>query len=270
VSLDYMNEADAVQKIRIAAKCSPLLTAMFANSCITEGRLNGYKSVRSYIWQQTDPDRCGLPECFFDDGFSLADYVEYALDVPIFFIIRDGRTLGPLNMTFRQFMQQGFRGHEATLDDWRLQLTCLFPEIRVRNYIELRSCDRQAGKMAMAIPTLIKLLFYDTQALSSLQNLLRDLSRQDCINGLAEAAKQGLEGRLAKYRLLDLAREVMALAKESLGRLLKEGRSSAFEQEVFEELEEMICEDGACPADRAIKEVESGKTVFDIVRRNCL
>ena len=256
VSLDYQNEEDAARKIRLASKLSPVWVAMFANSCISEGRLNGYKSYRSHIWQNTDPWRCGLPQVFFKKDFSFKDYVEYAMQAPLFYIKKGDETFGGLEMTFRDFMNKGFQGHAATLSDWQQQLTCLFPEVRLRTYVEFRSCDRQTGRLSYAIPALMKYLFYNPEALTALEKMTTPLEHGDCALGLKEAAKDGLEGRLGSRKLLDWAKEIMALASSSVSWMKKEGKTSTFEEDSLRAVHEMICDDEMCPADYLIREIE--------------
>jgi glutamate--cysteine ligase len=141
-NIDYADEADAMRKLRIGMATAPIVNAIFANSCISENRLNGQLSYRGYIWTDTDRARCGLLPFAFRPGASFRDYVDWALDVPLYFVLRGGRYRTEVTgVPFRRFLDTGLDGQRATLDDWRLHLTTLFPEVRLKGYIELRSAD---------------------------------------------------------------------------------------------------------------------------------
>jgi len=269
-TMDYHHEADAGKKIRVLARITPVLTAMFANSCVSGGSLNGFKSYRSWVWQHTDPDRCGLPECFFEEPFSFDSVIEYALDVPIYYLERRGTAVPACGTTFRRLMKEGFSGVPASYSDWEFHLGCIFTDIRLRKYIEVRCFDRPGGRLAFAAPVLLKGLIYDAEALDELDGWARRYNRREVLASMEEAAKEALSGHLGKHLLLDLARELLAIAREGLGRLQKEQRVSGFEREVFAELEQMILEDGVCPADYVIRDLESGKTIRDIVKKTAL
>src|SRR5262249_10515464 len=141
VNLDFADEADAADKIRVALAASPVVTALFASSPISEGRPNGYKSYRAAVWLDTDEDRCGILPFAFEPGFGFAAYTEWALDVPMFFVVR-ARVYHPAGgLTFRRFVRDGLRGHRATLADWETHLSTLFPEVRLKRTIEMRGAD---------------------------------------------------------------------------------------------------------------------------------
>ena len=141
INLDYSNEADAIDKLRTAMGLTPLVTALFANSPLTEGRLNGMMSYRAWVWRDTDPDRCGLLPFVFKDGAGFGDYLDYTLDVPMFFVVRRGEWKAANGMTFRKFMRRGFEKEPATLADFEMHLSTLFPEVRLKSYIEMRGAD---------------------------------------------------------------------------------------------------------------------------------
>ncbi|TAJ84219.1 glutamate--cysteine ligase, partial [bacterium] len=160
-NIDFSDEKDAMAKFRTAMGLSPLITAIFANSPISEGKLNGYKSFRGHIWTKTDKDRCGLLPFAFSSDVSFAHYVEYALDVPMYFIVRDGSYVDLSGTPFRRFLDHGHQGHYATIEDWDLHLTTLFPEVRIKRYMEIRSADSQPPEFMPALPALIKGVLYD-------------------------------------------------------------------------------------------------------------
>ncbi|WP_428263461.1 glutamate--cysteine ligase, partial [Haliangium sp.] len=160
VNLDYSSPQDAAEKLRAAMSVSPILTALYANSPIVDGADSGYQSYRSRIWRDTDPDRCGLLPFVFEDGDIFDAYTEWALDVPLFFVYR--KTYLPAGgVTFRQFLHEGFQGHRATMDDWALHLSTLFPEVRMKKYLEVRGCDSGAADTVLALGPLCRGLLYD-------------------------------------------------------------------------------------------------------------
>src|SRR6185369_9617360 len=148
---DFGDERDAMQKMRVAMGLVPLISAMFANSSISEARLNGFMTLRGHIWTDTDGARSGMLPFAFSPDAGIEDYVDYALDVPMYFIIRNGEYV-ETHRTFRQFLAEGWQGERATLEDWALHLTTLFPEVRLKRYLEIRSADSQPPEMMLALP----------------------------------------------------------------------------------------------------------------------
>src|SRR5580692_9193014 len=140
-NLDFSDEADAIRKLRVSMAIVPLLYAAFANSAISDGTLNGFHSFRGHIWSDTDGDRCGVPAFIFRDDAGFEDYAEYALDVPMYFILRDHRYVDltvPPGITFRQYMARGWNGQRASIEDWSNHLTTIFTEVRLKKYVEIR------------------------------------------------------------------------------------------------------------------------------------
>ena len=164
VSFDFASEADLIEKMRCGVACTPLAAALFANSCIRAGVPNGFVSNRIEIWRRTDPDRSGLLPIVWETGFGYERYVEWALDVPMFFIVRDGGYRALHGMPFRDFWQRGFEGERATLADWERHLTTLFPEVRVKRILEVRCADAVPPDLLCSIPALWKGLLYDAAA----------------------------------------------------------------------------------------------------------
>ena len=164
-NIDFLDEKEAMVKFRTGMGLAPLLIAMFANSPICEGQLNGYRSFREHIWTDTDRNRSGMLKFAFQPDVGFAHYVEYALDVPMYFIIRHHDYIDMTSMTFRQFMQFGHNGERATIEDWADHLTTLFPETRIKRYIEIRSVDSQPPELMPALSALTKGVFYDADCL---------------------------------------------------------------------------------------------------------
>jgi glutamate--cysteine ligase len=163
-NFDYASEADMVEKMRVAMAVSPLVSAIFANSSLSEGKPNGFVSKRLHTWEDTDPDRTGLLPFVFDEGFGYRRYVDWAIDVPMFFIVRGDRYEPCGGISFRRFMEQGFAESRATLADFDRHLTTLFPDVRLKRFIEVRGADAVPPGLTCSLPALWKGLLYDATA----------------------------------------------------------------------------------------------------------
>ena len=227
-NIDFEGERDAMQKLRIGMGIAPIVNAIFANSPLVDGDASGHLSFRGHVWTDTDRARCGLLPFAFRDGATFSDYVEWALDVPLYFILRDGRYVtGVTGVPFRRFLAEGWRGERATMDDWSLHLTTLFPEVRLKSFIELRSADSQPPERVLALPALVKGLFYTADCQEAGLDLVRRWSVDECRDLYAEVTRGGLAARMRGIRVAELAREVLAIASEGLRRqamLDREGR----------------------------------------------
>lgn len=266
VSVDYTSETDAALKLRVLARLSPVLTALSAASPVVLGKPSGYMSYRSRIWSRTDPARCGLPEWYFKDDFRFEDYVEYALDVPSFFIERQGRVLTVGGLTFREFMRSGYLGYVATLEDWRRHLTFLFPEIRLKGYIEIRSCDRQPGISSFAIAAFIKSMVYSKATLARADERLRRIAVKEAEAGMEAAARLGLEGIYAGRKIREWATELLELGRSGLILLREAGRASELELEWFRELESGVIRKRRSTAEELLRALEQHESLERIVR----
>jgi glutamate--cysteine ligase len=250
VNLDYCSERDAMLKMRVGMGIAPLLTAMFANSPISDGRLNGYMSFRGHIWTDTDPARCGLLPFVFRAALSFSDYVEYALDVPMYFIVRDGRWIDMTAFTFRRFWEEGYQGERATLADWNLHLTTLFPEMRLKGYIEVRSIDSQAPELMLAAPALVKGLFYEEDCLLAVWDMVKRWKWEERVELYHAAHRQALKARIRGIEVSELARELIEIAETGLDRQ-RQGEQEA-EAMYLERLRDLVRR-GRCPADVIIE-----------------
>ncbi|MCP4905900.1 MAG: glutamate--cysteine ligase, partial [bacterium] len=218
-NFDFCDETDMIQKMRTAMGCTAITSAIFSNSPISEGRPNGFVSKRVRIWRDVDPDRCGFLPFVFDPDFGYAQYAEWALDVPMFFVVRDHEYKPAAGMTFRQFYENGFEGARATLGDWDLHLTTVFPEIRLKRYIEVRGTDCVPSDLICAVPALWKGLLYDAEACNAAWELVRGWSDADREDGLDTASAHGLGGSVAGRSMLAWAKDLVAIARDGLGRL---------------------------------------------------
>jgi glutamate--cysteine ligase len=176
VNLDYSSEADMVKKFRVGLALQPVATALFANSPFTEGKPNGYKSFRSHIWEDTDPDRTGMLPFVFEEGFGYERYCDYALDVPMYFVYRDGHYIDVAGESFRTFLEGKLPqvpGEQPTVTDWTDHLSTAFPEVRLKSFLEMRGADGGRWGRICALPALWVGLLYDSQALDEAWELVK-------------------------------------------------------------------------------------------------
>lgn len=249
VNIDYSSEQDAMEKLRLGTALAPLLNAIFANSPLADGDLNGYLSFRGHIWTDTDPQRCGLLPFVFSQAPSFADYVEYALDVPMYFIVRQDRWIDMTAFTFRQFWQQGVDGERPTIADWNAHLTTLFPEARMKRFIEIRSVDSQPPELMLAVPALIKGVFYDSDCSLAAWDLVKAWRWKERLELYHEAHRKALHARIRGIELRELAWELLAIAEHGLER--QRGQAAESEALYLEQIRDMVRR-GRCPAERVI------------------
>jgi glutamate--cysteine ligase len=218
-NLDYSDEADAIRKLRVSMGLVPLIYAAFANSAISDGTLNGFHSFRGHIWTDTDPDRCGVPAFVFRDDAGFEDYMEYALDVPMYFLIRDHRYINltnPPGITFRQYMERGWNGQRATIEDWANHLTTIFTEVRLKKYVEVRTADSQPPALMLALPALFKGILYDSDCIEAAWDLVKRWSYRERLELTAMAHKAGLEARAGRIMFKELALELLNIGASGL------------------------------------------------------
>ena len=216
-NFDFGDESDAMRKFRVAMGLVPLVSAMFANSSISDGRANGFMTLRGHIWTDTDAARSGMLPFAFGADASIEDYVQYALDVPMYFIIRNGEYV-EMHPTFRQFLTNGWRSERATLEDWALHLTTLFPEVRLKRYLEIRSADSQPPEMMLALPALLKGILYERDALEGAWDLVKSWSWPERVAIYKDAHRDGLHARIRRIALVEIARELVEIAASGLRR----------------------------------------------------
>ncbi|WP_048648701.1 glutamate--cysteine ligase [Nitratireductor soli] len=234
VNLDFSSEADMRRKMQVAQRLQPLSTALFANSPFTEGRLNGFQSWRGEIWRDTDNQRSGLLPFVFSPRFGIADYVEWALDVPMYFVIRDGRYHDCTHVTFRQFMAGALKNEISdgwpTIGDWSNHLSTLFPDVRLKRFLEMRGADGGPWRRICALPAFWVGLLYDDEALDAAEELTADWSFDE-VQAMRDAVpREGLSTQFRNHRLRDTAREVLVISRLGLknrGRVNAEGYDEA-------------------------------------------
>ncbi len=220
-NLDYQDEADAMRKLRVSMGIVPLLYAMFANSPLSDGGLNGYQSFRGHIWTDTDRDRCGILEFVFRDDCSFEDYAEYALDVPMYFLIRGHEYIDLTHrpgITFRRYMSEGWNGQRATVEDWTNHLTTIFTEVRLKRYIEVRTADSQPPTLMLGLPALLKGVLYNSDCLAGAWDLVKRWSFTERLAITDAAHRGGLEARAGRLKLSELGYELLSIASAGLER----------------------------------------------------
>ena len=219
-NLDYGSEADMAQKFRVSLALQPLATALFANSPFTEGKPNGYLSYRSHIWSDTDPGRTGMLPFVFEDGFGYERYADYALDVPMYFVYRDGRYIDAAGQSFRDFLAgklPALPGEKPTEKDWEDHLSTAFPEVRMKSFLEMRGADGGPWNRICALPALWVGLLYDQGALDAAWDLVKDWTMEERQVLRDSVPKLGLDAPIAGGRKLrDIAGQALDIARSGL------------------------------------------------------
>ncbi|MFC3059863.1 glutamate--cysteine ligase [Paenirhodobacter populi] len=219
VNLDYASEADMVRKMRVALALQPVATALMANSPFLDGRVNGFKSWRANVWQNLDDARTGMLPFMFEDGAGYERYVDYVLDVPMYFVYRDGKYIDALGQSFRDFLKgelPALPGEKPTLSDWADHMTTVFPEARVKKYIEMRGADGGSRERLVALPALWVGLMYDGAALDAGWDLVKDWDAGTRDDWRRVAGRDGLAAEVGGVKMRDLAREVLAISRAGL------------------------------------------------------
>lgn len=245
---DYTGEEDAMRKVRVALRLSPVVTAIFANSPFYEGKLFGGKSYRARVWLSVDPGRQGLVPSVLDGGTRYLDYIEWALDAPMFLIKREGRVVANTGQTFRSFMKDGFQGHQATHKDWEMHLNTLFPEVRLKRTIEVRGADSLPSNLVCALPALWAGILYDTRALDEAIALTEDFRAEELDRIRPEIGDKGLGATFRGAPLADLAERVIDIAEGGLSRRAKLNKNGRDERVHLAKVAALV-EKGYSPAD---------------------
>jgi len=242
VNFDYTSEADAMEKLRTVMGITSLVSAMFANSPLSGGKANGFMTRREHVWQYTDPDRCGLISFVFDREASFQDYLDYALDVPMMLVIRNGCCIPMHGIPFRRFWREGIQGVDPVADDWALHLSTLFPEVRLKQYIEIRGVDGQAPGMVLSVPAFWKGILYHPDARQAAWEMVQAWSFPERLKLHEDICRVALKAKVRRTAVLDLARELVRIAAEGL-------RLQGESEETLPPLEDLILKQGKCPAE---------------------
>ncbi len=218
-NLDFCSEADMVKKLRVSLALQPVGTALFANSPFMHGELNGYKSYRSRIWLDTDADRTGMLPFAFEEGFGFEQYVDYALDVPMYFVYRDGNYLDASGKSFRDFLDGNLDvvpGEKPTISDFDDHLSTIFPEVRLKTFLEMRGSDTGPWNELCAFPAFWTGLLYDEAALDTAWDLVKDWNEEERDQLRRDVPKMGLQTPFRNGTLQDIAKIALTISREGL------------------------------------------------------
>jgi glutamate--cysteine ligase len=256
VNLDYSSERDLAKKFRVSMALQPLVTAMFANSPIREGRLTGYKSYRAFIWTDTDPDRSGLLSFAFEEDFTFEKYVDYVLDVPMYFVYRDGIYHNHAGDSFKTYMKgelPGFKGQVPLIKDFEDHLTTAFPEVRIKQYMEMRGADSGSMAHMEALAAFWTGLLYDQDTLDEVYEMTKNWTYEECLNLKNDVLKQGLQAMFRGHPLHVTAAAILDLAKQGLQNRACYDTRGRDESMYLCYLQQLV-DKHECPADALIKE----------------
>lgn len=218
-NLDFSSEADMVRKFQVALALQPVATALFANSPFVDGKPCGYVSFRSHVWEDTDPDRTGMLPFVFDSSMSFERYVDYMLDVPMYFVYRDGEYIDASGQSFRDFLKgtlPALPGEKPLIKDWEDHLTTAFPEVRLKRYMEMRGADGGPWRNLCALPALWAGLLYDDAVLAAAWDLVRDWSMEERLKLRIDAPRLGFKAKVRERSLQSIAIEVLEMASTGL------------------------------------------------------
>ena len=251
-NFDYASEESAMRVMRISLRLSPVTTAMFANSPFYEGQLFGGRSYRARVWTSVDPDRQGLLENVLERGARFQDYIEWALDAPMFLVKRGSRVVENTGQSFRSFMKYGFDGEFPTLKDWETHLNTLFPEVRLKRTIEVRGADSLPASLFCALPALWTGILYDAQALDEADDLTRDYTFAELDAIRPAIADTALATPFRGAPLLRVAERLLEIASGGLSRRARLNKNGKDERVHLAKLAALI-EKGQCPADALVE-----------------
>ena len=259
VNLDFESEPDMVRKFRVSLALQPVAVALFANSPFREGKPTGFLSYRSHTWTDTDPDRCGMLPFVFEKGFGFERYVDYMLDVPMYFVYRDGRYIDVAGQSFRDFMAgklPGLPGERPRMNDWADHLTTVFPEVRLKRVLEMRGADGGPWGRLCALPALWTGLLYDKESLAAAEALVADWGAGERENLRNAVARSGLKTAFRGRPINSVAREMLQLARAGLRRRARKDHCGDDETRYLEPLDAIV-ERGVTPADDLLAAYET-------------
>lgn len=243
VNLDFASEEDMVKKFRTSLALQPLATALFANSPFTEGKPNGWCSWRGHIWTDTDPDRTGLLDFVFDEGFGFERYRDYMLDVPMYFVYRHGEYLDATGLSFRDFLAGSLPiapGQRPTIEDWKDHLSTAFPEVRLKTFLEMRGADSGEWDNICALPAFWTGILYDADCLEAAWQLAKDWAPEQRRQLREDAAHYGLKAEIAGRRLQEVAKDVLDIAHKGLSRRQNLDKAGNNESGLLQPLTEVV------------------------------
>ncbi len=265
---DFCSEEDAIRKMRVALALGPVTTAMFANSPFYEGAAFGGKSFRARVWLDVDPDRSGLVPALWREGSGFRDYIEWALDVPMFMFKRGGKRVENTGQTFRAFWTDGYEGHRPTVGDFTTHLNTLFPEVRLKKTIEVRGADAQGLLLTPALAALYTGIFYDAKALSEVEALVQDFTLEETLAVRRHVPESALSSPFRGGTLRGLAEAVILAAEGGLSRRARLSPELRDERVYLAPLKALV-DKGECPADALLRDLPTAPDAFrsEVMRR---
>jgi len=255
VNLDFESEADMVRKLRTSLALQPLATALFADSPFTEGKPNGFQSMRSHVWTDTDPDRTGMLPFAFEPGMGFERYADYMLDVPMYFVYRDGHYLDVAGQSFRDFLAgrlPGLPGEIPSMGDWVNHLTTAFPEVRLKRFLEMRGADGGPWDRLCALPALWVGLLYDSQALDAASEMVKDWTVAELELLRRDVPRLALETAFRGRKLHDWSKDLLRIARAGLVRRRKLDRMGGDESHFLNALDHIV-DSGRTPAQEKLE-----------------
>ncbi len=243
VNLDFSDEADMVKKLRVSVALQPIATALFANSPFLESKLNGYQSFRSHVWTDTDNARAGMLPFAFESGMGFERYTDYALDVPMYFVMRGGQYINTAGESFRAFLDgklPQLPGEKPNMKDWADHLTTIFPEVRLKKYLEMRGADSGPWRRLCALPAFWVGLLYHQSALDAAWDVVKSWSAEDRQKMRDDVAKQGLSTMIRGRTIRDVARDVLAISRRGLEQREMKGCKGNTEASFLDTLDETV------------------------------
>jgi glutamate--cysteine ligase len=268
VNLDYASPDDAARKLRVALRVTPIVSAMFANAPFVDGRLFGGRSMRMRVWFDVDPDRQGLVPRMWSERSTLHDYIEWALDVPMFLIKRNHAVVANTGQTFRSFMREGFWGQRATLDDWEMHLGTLFPEVRLKRTLQMRGADSLPFEIMCGLPALWTGLIYDSTSLAQVERLSESWTVWEMDELREDAATMGLAAPFRGAPVARVAERVLQIARDGLRRRARRRPDTQEDETVYLDPIARFVEHGITPADKLMEGLGGRSQIrADILRR---
>ncbi len=255
LNFDYTSESDAMELFRLAMFLSPMISALCANSSISSGAPNGFLTRRVQIWRETDPERTGILAEFTRPGKTFQDYLDYLLEMPMIFIVRGDEWIFVKNMRFREFIRSGYQGHRATLSDFELHLSTAFPEVRFKQYMEIRGMDAQPLPLIPAMTAFWKGIFYDLKSRREALDLVAGVSPQQLMDFYANVPKLGLQAKLAGREMLPIIKQLVLISKSGLKNLSQRG--GVDESCYLERIESAFFIDGKTHAEKMLQKWDS-------------
>jgi glutamate--cysteine ligase len=268
-NFDYVSEDDCADLIRTAVLVSPLVSALFAHSPVKQGAVIPFQSFRGQIWTRTDPDRTGASDFMYRADWGYADYLEYVLDVPMFFIRREQGYIDMAGHSFREFLARGYQGHSATMGDFELHLSTAFPEVRLKRYIEMRGADGGPPEAIVALPALWKGLLYDESARRAAAALFDGVTPEAHREIFLDAYRDGIHGHTSHGSMRELGQELLDIASSGLATLARDAGHE--DESVFLAPLNELLETGQSWADRLASDFDAADgNPLELIARSAL